>query len=365
MKLNIQNLQKIIFYYLFFIFFIIPEPVQKPFKIILGFFFMIYAVSLLLIYKKKFISEFIIICIILISILFIIFNGGYQSSIINVMLCTFGVYSINKFDFNFKDNRLFKILFYGALLSMALQLMIFRTNDGRPTLSYEINLSGAYLFLFFILSNIINKKIGVLFVIIASFLLLSRLLIFSIIIYYLLNFLKKYIPKIIFKIHLNIYYFLILTLFYIFNFWFLSNINIETSYNTSATRVTQLNDGSNKLRFLININVLSGIFIERDPNLKFGYGQVSKGVNLSYSEKYKIMPHNEFLVSIVEFGYIFTILTSFFILRIYNSYFDRERIIIIAPLFLYTLILWVRFFIIPSFEMIFILFLLKIDKEKL
>lgn len=362
--MKIETINKYIFYSLIVIFFILPEPLQKIFRIGLGVFFLYYAYTL--IYNRK-ISFYNIVKIhlLIIVILLVILKGGYQTSIINILLCVFGVFVIKDSTiYNYKDERIFKYLYYLSIFSMILQLLFFRSQDGRPNLSYEINLSGAYLFLFFLLSVITKKRIGELFVIAASFLLLSRLLIFAIALYYVFILIRNIIPKTIFKISFKYVYSLLVVVFFIFNFWFLLNVTIESAYKSDASRVTELNDGSNKLRFLINSKVIMGLFIEKDEKFKFGYGQVSKGLSEEYSSKYTLMPHNELLVSVVEFGYVFTIICFIFVFPIYNTFFNRKGVAILMPLFLYSLILWVRFFIIPSFEMIFILYLLKINSLK-
>ena len=359
--MKIETINKYIFYSLIVIFFILPEPLQKIFRIGLGVFFLYYAYTL--IYNRK-ISFYNIVKIhlLIITILLVILKDGFQTSIINILLCVFGVFVIKDSTiYNYKDERIFKYLYYLSIFSMILQLLFFRSQDGRPNLSYEINLSGAYLFLFFLLSVITKKRIGELFVIAASFLLLSRLLIFAIALYYVFILIRNIIPKTIFKISFKYVYSLLVVVFFIFNFWFLLNVTIESAYKSDASRVTELNDGSNKLRFLINSKVIMGLFIEKDEKFKFGYGQVSKGLSEEYSSKYTLMPHNELLVSVVEFGYVFTIICFIFVFPIYNTFFNRKGVAILMPLFLYSLILWVRFFIIPSFEMIFILYLLKIN----
>ena len=362
--MKIETINKYIFYSLIVIFFILPEPLQKIFRIGLGVFFLYYAYTL--IYNRK-ISFYNIVKIhlLIIAILLVILKGGYQTSIINILLCVFGVFVIKDSTiYNYKDERIFKYLYYLSIFSMILQLLFFRSQDGRPNLSYEINLSGAYLFLFFLLSVITKKRIGELFVIAASFLLLSRLLIFAIALYYVFILIRNIIPKTIFKISFKYVYSLLVVVFFIFNFWFLLNVTIESAYKSDTSRVTELNDGSNKLRFLINSKVIMGLFIEKDEKFKFGYGQVSKGLSEEYSSKYTLMPHNELLDSVVEFGYVFTIICFIFVFPIYNTFFNRKGVAILMPFFLYSLILWVRFFIIPSFEMIFILYLLKINSLK-
>ncbi|MEB3039591.1 hypothetical protein [Capnocytophaga gingivalis] len=362
MFLKIEIVNKYIFYLLFIIFFILPEALQKIFRIGLGLFFMYYAY--VLIYNHKISSSSIIkIHLLIIALILVILNGSYQSSVINVILCTFGVFIIKE-DTNihsYKDEKLFNFLYNLSIISMILQILIFRTDDGRPNLSYEINLSGAYLFLFFLLSILMKKKRGIIFVFLASLLLLSRLLIFAIVLYYILIYIKKFLPDFIFKINFKYIYILLTILFFIFSFWFLTNIKIGSSYKTDSSRITELNDSSNKLRFMINSKVIIGLFIEKDEKLKFGYGQITKGNSLEYTNKYGLMPHNELLMAIAEYGYIFTCLCFLFIISIYNNFFDKRNIIIIAPLLLYTFILWVRFLIVPSFEMIFILYLLKFN----
>ena len=158
MLLKIETINKYIFYLLFVIFFILPEVLQKIFRIGLGVFFVYYAYVLMYNHKISF-SSIIKIHLLIIGLLLVILNGSYQSSVINVMLCTFGVFIIKEDTNieNYKDKRLFNILYYLSIVSMTTQLLILRTEDGRPNLSYEINLSGAYLFLFFLLS-ILTKK---------------------------------------------------------------------------------------------------------------------------------------------------------------------------------------------------------------
>ena len=194
--------------------------------------------------------------------------------------------------------------------------------------------------------------------------LLSRALIFSISIYYILTIIRNNIPNFIFKINFKYIYSILVLSFFTFNFWFLLNVTVNPLYKADTSRVTEVNDQSNKMRFLINTKVITGVFIDKDERLKFGYGQISKGVSEEYTSKYDLMPHNELLMSVAEYGYIFTLLCIFFVLSIYNKFFNKKNIATIVPLLFYTLILWVRFLIVPSFEMIFIFYLLKINSQE-
>jgi hypothetical protein len=152
-------------------------------------------------------------------------------------------------------------------------------------------------------------------------------------------------------------------LFFLFNIWFLQNVEIAGAYNSGADRVVEVNDGSNKLRFIANLSVLYSLFVEPDANLIYGYGNIDDLTN-KYRDNYLLMPHNEILTSIAEYGYLTTIvfvLISFSVLR---KYFSFTLFHYLIPLFVYTLILWVRFMVIPSFEMIFIAVMLNINQSK-
>jgi len=75
------------------------------------------------------------------------------------------------------------------------------------------------------------------------------------------------------------------------------------------------------------------------------------------------MPHNELFDSIVEFGIIAVLFFSIFSLPVFQKYTNFNNIEFFLPVLLYTMILWVKFVLVPSFEMIFILFLLYLTKE--
>jgi len=362
-KITTESIGFVMFIIHALIFFCIPEIVQKPFKILIGFtYFAIFFIFL--INKKIGVKEVCLGFLLILFSSFIIYNGAFQSSLVNVVTAGFGLLIISQLKFNLTSNRLLilNIVFWIGFISIILQMLIYRSSDGRPKLGYEINLSAAILFLFFLFSDIIKNRYGKILVVLLAMIILSRLLILAILLFTLIKYITKKINS---NRRYNFLIFAIITyvVFFVFNIWFLQNVEIGGDYNSSADRIVEVNDGSNKLRFTTNLGVLYSIFIEKDPVLIFGYGNIDD-VNNKFQETYPVIPHNELLASIAEYGYLATIFFFYLSLRLYRNYFKLNLFHYLIPLFIYTLILWVRFIIIPSFEMIFIIMLLYLKSSE-
>ena len=355
-----------IFVSLMIVFFILPDPegLQKPFRVLLGLSFVIIYFALLI---KKEISRKTLWPVIIggALVLMMIFRGTIQTSFVNAYLCLFGLLCIPNLFFTLTPIRKTNLNYIHVIciLSFIFQFIIFSSADGRPSLSYEINLSGAYLFLFFISSDVLNNKHGKLLVIILSLLTLSRLLIVSIALFYLIRLFKSN-----FKSHLqklNVIYIAIASYVVItfFSLWYVANVKSEIAYDASISRIATLNDGSNELRFIANTLVIGTIYATPlDVKVLFGFGPVENFINATKGSL--IMPHNELFDSIVQFGIITVLFFSLFSLPVFNSVTSYANIEYLIPIVFYTLILWVRFLIVPSFEMLFILFMLNIVNEK-
>lgn len=348
------------------VFFILPDPegLQKPFRVLLGLSFVIIYFALLI---KKEISRKTLWPVIIGSafVLLMIYRGTFQTSFLNAYLCLFGLLCIPKLFFNLTPIRKTNLNYIHVIciLSFIIQFLAFSSADGRPSLDYEINLSGAYLFLFFISSDVLNNKHGKLLVIALSLLTLSRLLILSMVLFYLIRFFKRYFKSHLHK--LNVIYIAIgsYIAISIFSLWYAANIKSEIVYDTSISRIATLNDGSNELRFIANTLVLGTIYtMPFDAKVLFGFGPVENFINATKGSL--IMPHNELFDSIVQFGIITVLFFSFFSLPIFNSVTSYANIEYLIPILFYTLILWVRFLLVPSFEMLFILFMFNIINEK-
>lgn len=347
------------------VFFVIPglDGIQKPFRIILCLTFPVIYFALLL---KKEISYRTLIPVAGATLLLALMaaRGTLQSSYINAWLCLFGLLCLNHllFDLTSERKKNIRYLYILAALSMLLQFLVFTHQDGRPKLAYELNLTGAYLFLFFIAADILDNKWGKYLVIALSLFLLSRLLIFSILLYYLVKYGKKYFTLLITRLSAT---WMVLGSFVfvsLFSLWYTSNMRSTISYETGIHRVVHLNDGSNKLRFEANSLVLNNVFKEPlNPQVLFGYGAVQ---NFQKVEKSIVIPHNELFDSIVEFGLLAVIFFSLFSLSAFNRLVSFANLEYFIPILFFTLILWVRYLLVPSPEMLFILLLLNIAANK-
>ena len=303
-------------------------------------------------YRRRLYFAIVIIVLTIISL-----NGSFQTPIINILLSCAGVLVFPYFykPFSKKQNTTAKKIAFLCCLSMFLQLMFFRY-EGRPKLSYEMNWGAAYLFLFFLYCDIINFKWGKLFVILASSVMLSRLLILALLLYYLLLFLKPIIPNL--KLSWPLFYAVLFSLFIIMNTWFLLNYGDVSDNEEGRSRVTNVVDGSNVLRFIANTAIIDGLFIDFDNRLIYGYGSIASFDNVDYYSTYRIMPHNEVLDAVAEFGIVATLILAFASMKRFNRLFTKDVYHIFAPVFTYSMILWARFLIIPSPEMIMLLFIL-------
>lgn len=336
------------------VFFIIPESLQKPFRILIGmgFFFVFFALYQARKIKLFSIIPFLILFIISIA-LFI--KGSFQSSFLNSFLCLFAFFYIEKLSFEITSfrKRILDILYYLVCFSFIIQFLIFDFR-GRPTLSYEINLSGAYLFLFFLYSDSIGKRSGKILIIILSLFMLSRLLIFAIMVFYIVRIGKKLLFSIRTKFSLTFIIFVAYISFSFYTAWYILNFIPTISYQDDISRVVNLNDGSNLIRFSTNAKVLASIGT-LDEKLIWGYGDVH---GRNYRKVFHAMPHNEVFDFLVEFGLIALLAFAFITVPIFGRYLNYLTLEYYVSLLFYGLFLWIRFLILPSFESIFIFFVL-------
>lgn len=355
----------LIFVSMMLIFFVLPDltGLQKPFRILLGLSFAVIYLALLI---KKEISRKTLWPVAIGGALVVsmFYRGTLQASFINAYLCLFGLLIIPHLFFTLTPIRKTNLNYIHVLcmISFLIQFMVFSSPDGRPSLAYEINWSAAYLLLFFFLSDILNNKHGKLLIIILSLFTLSRLLVFSIILYYLIRYFKKYFRLWIGKqsvTRMAIASYIFITFF---SLWYAANVKSKIVYDKSINRIATINDDSNKLRFIANTLVIGTIYTAPlDTKVLLGFGPVSNFIKAT--EGSLIMPHNELYDAIVQFGIITVIFFSLITLPVFNKVTSYENIEYFIPILFYTLILWVRFLLVPSFEMIFILFMLNIINE--
>ena len=347
------------------IFFVIPgyEGLQKPFRIALCLSFPVIYFALLIKKEINYSTLFPLAGATLLMA-FMALRGTLQSSFVNAWLSMFGLLCMNVLFFELTKERKENLRYIHllAVLSILIQFLIFTHVDGRPRLAYEINQSGAFLFLLFIAADILGSKWVKLLVMALSIFTLSRLLIFSIVIYYLVKYGKRYFAKAIARLNaisITLTCFVTISLF---SLWYTSNVHSSIYYETGFNRIIRLNDDSNQIRFRDNAMALNAIFkLPTEPQVLFGYGPAQ---NYLKAKKTEHIPHNELLDSIIEFGLITVIFFSFFTLPVFNKLVSFANLEYFIPLLFYTTILWVRYLLVPNPEMLFILFLLFISNTK-
>lgn len=356
----------LLFAFMMVIFFVIPEVegIQKPFRVMLCLSFPVIYFALLI--KKEISYQTLLpVAVATILVVFMVIRGTLQSAFINAWLCLFGLLCLNRLFFDLTKERKenLRYIYLLAVLSILLQFLLFPYEDGRPKLAYQFNLSGAYLFLFFIAADILGYKWGKLLVIVLSLFMVSRLLIASIVIYYLVRFGKKYFTIVIGRLNAITITLLCFAFISLFSLWYTSQIRSDISYESGYRRIIRLNDGSNQLRFIANTAVLNTVFtLSPNPKILFGYGPVE---NFIKEKKIPKMPHNELFDALVEFGLLSVIFFSMITLPAFNRIVSFANLEYFIPVLFHTLILWVRYLLIPNPDMLFILFLLYIaNKEK-
>jgi hypothetical protein len=347
------------------IFFVIPdfEGLQKPFRVLLCLSFPIIYFALLI---KKEISYLTLIPVIGTALLIALmaYRGILQSSFVNAWLCLFGVLCLNVllFDLTKERKENLRYIFILAAISILVQFLIFKSNDGRPRMAYEINHSGAFLFLFFMAAEILGFRWGKLLVVVLSLFLLSRLLVFSIAIYYLIKFGKKYFSKAISKLNATWIALACFAFVSLFSFWYTYNIESKTVFEQGINRIVVINDDSSRDRFKNNTLALKEVFtLPPKPEALLGYGPVQNFIKATGASH---MLHNELFDSIVQFGLLAVIFLAIFTLSAFNRLVSFTNVEYFVSLLFYSSILWVKYFLIPSPEMLFILFLLFIANTK-
>ncbi len=354
-----------IFCTLLIIFYVIPESVllQKPMRIFMGLFFLILYIYVPISQQLRRTSLLAIIALFLIGVI-MLYRGTFMTSYANSFLCFAGIMCIPKFLFDSRTEiKKLQALHLLCAVAIVIQFLIFTSHDGRPSLGYEINLSAAYLFLFFLFSDALNIKWGKVFVLVLSLLILSRLLIFSIAIFYIVRIIKKRFVNIFKKINIAVIIISVYVLFGAFSIWYVHTFRPVIAYETSVKRVLTINDGSNSLRLKANKNTIEYLASDLcNINVLLGLGNLEK--NADYLDKVVVMPHNELLSSILEYGIIVVFIFALFSILIIQKYVGYYNVEYFFSILFYTLILWVHYLLIPSFEMIFIIFILNFTRLK-
>ena len=343
-----------------YIIYAIPDFIQLPFRLILllsltGYYFYVnYA-------RITFLQLFTIIFMVG-MLLYKLAMHSFDFSLLMIFLSIIPIMSVKYYTFTNQHIGLLRKWLYFFIITIIFQLMVYRY-EGRPNLSYEINQSGSYLFLFFLLCDVLKFNFGKFVILIASFLLLSRLLILSIILFYVISFLqRKWMGTFINRLSYTRLIVLSNILIILFSFWFLVTFSGSALGGTdSIERLTNVVDGSNYVRFKINTEIVLRLLTKDETLLFIGYGDLASSKD--YLNDFDLMPHNELMKAIAQLGLLTTVFFFLISKKVFSSFIDKTTIVYFIPIVLYTLILWVRFTIVPSFEMVFILFIFLLKQQ--
>lgn len=358
-RMNKTTVDSYIIISIFVLFYWIPASIQVPFRVLILFLINLYVFG-----RCK--NKILYLCPFIVVSYFILYKiecGSFDNSLLMVLFSVSPVLCFSIIgDRLFVKKRIIYICCIIAIIGAIIQLCIFRYN-GRPTLSYEINHSGSFIFLLFLYCDYIGYKVGRVIVAFFSLLLLSRLCILCILLVYFIRFAKN----IFLKQSFNFSYFLVIIMFGIatsvFSIWYTLNMKDSITATTNdSDRLKGVNDGSNYYRFMINSRILFDIYDGNKIMIYEGYGDLAKEDD--YSTSFGSQPHNELIKHTAQYGLLFTIFLLLISSRYYSKLTCYNNLEYILPIFVYTQILWVRFTIVPSLEMLFIFYLLTLKLNK-
>lgn len=208
----------------------------------------------------------------------------------------------------------------------------------------EKNHAAVILYLFFMLSNKLKYRNGIILTILLIPFVDSRGYILMITLFYVVKRYKRVIYNILKKLRLNNIFNLSLVsviIILIFSYMFLKVVPHKAIVEGS------LGDSSNYIRFNANIYALKDIiknkliFFGNDRNLLLNWG-IFDGVKLKtfiYNGSYLVQPHSSFLNILVRIGILPFIIYIYILNKIMNRFFHIDNIEYILPYFIQALFL--------------------------
>jgi len=233
---------------------------------------------------------------------------------INVIALSF---VIKRDEININSSAAILLLFF-TMFILTIQLAL-NFNGKRFVLNYgDPNFSGGIVLLFFYIANKFKSLPSILFAVFVSFLLLSRNLVFSIILFYLVSVLTT---KIRLKIPSFLSFFNLTIISAVasiaISFLFLTNV-IEFKEAGGANRIITIADSGNFQRFSTNIALIMYWF-QNPSHFFWGLGDFKDIIK----EFNRVTVHNSYLSLIAKYGIFFFVSYTMFI----SSSIKKERII--------------------------------------
>ena len=243
---------------------------------------------------SKIIFIFFFLLIVIFQIKYITFSRSlYILNIISLFFFSKYLYK-NKV---YQNKKIINLILFNLFLQYL--LLNFR---GRRTLSWiDPNFAGYYLFLIYIIIDLVLKKrIIKLLIVFSAIFITSRSFFLSLIIYELIGNKKqaKFMIKVLEKLKMKISSLLLILftiILFIFSEFYIENIKAEYSYKEGISRLVSFNDNSNNHRFIAILNFCKNV----KENSKL------RNIGMTGEEYQRLSiysPHNGFLALIKKYG---------------------------------------------------------------
>lgn len=252
---------------------------------------------------------------------------GTRNSIFTFFLLSIPIiYYLKNFDFNFV--RYAGLVYNLVFISLLVQLIVFRY-DGMPVFGFgDPNVSGFISLLFLFYSFLLNKKKGVTFSLITTFLFFSRTQIVAFVLFFLLLKFRKRLVKMS-SIRFSVVYISSLLLFFLVtSFYLLNAFSFDKSHASSFDKVLSFNDASNFIRFTENLKVINSLASLEEKSTFFGFSSPEAYLEVGN----KIFPHNDFLLMVISVGLFATILFLLVIFKVFDGVYKYNYFFLIPVL---------------------------------
>ncbi|EHK0944416.1 TPA: hypothetical protein MNB55_004134 [Citrobacter farmeri] len=219
-----------------------------------------------------------------------------------------GLYSLN----------IVRVMIILSLLFSFIQSLYFRSEDGRPALSFiDPNFSAFYIFMLFAVSYNLRLKIIMYLCFALGMFMLSRAFLLAVVVFWILNNTTFFYT---FAKRCKVYHpfvMVILSLFLVFTAGTALRTfggNDVADYDSGISRFSTINDGSNRLRFQLNDQFLSALTQSRELQL---HGVTKEFYTANFAP---LIPHNGFFEFVRLNGLLLAIIyISFVFLFILNK----------------------------------------------
>jgi len=229
------------------------------------------------------------------------------------------------------SNKLISLILFSCLISVIVQMCIFKSSDGRPVLSIgDPNYSSYYIAILILLSVSYNKKIISLIFIILATLMISRVFYLWLIIFIILYFFKPIFIKLP-KINSILYLITILFTPVIFSLIFIYYIpEVSVVYSSDYSRLTNFLDKSNLDRAFANLHFINSV-LDSPINLFSGFNIDTYTENVFYNT-----PHASIYSTVFNYGIVFIVAE----LLIFKKYFSTITKSYLSYAFIVSWLAW-------------------------